>query len=70
MKTKKTTVQELGFLVTATLVVCAFIWLILPFYSAILWAIIPAILFDPLHRKFESRLDHPRGARPGNRELV
>lgn len=46
-------VQDIGFLVTVAVVSLAFIWLLLPYYGAILWAIILAILFNPLQRRLE-----------------
>ena len=34
----------------------AFAWLLLPFYGAVFWAVILAIVFQPLQRAFERRL--------------
>lgn len=53
---RKTTVHNLSFVVAVVLVTAAFIWLILPFYGAVLWAVVLAILFDPLHRALGRRL--------------
>ncbi len=47
-------VQEIGFLTTVALVTIAFVWLLLPFYGAILWAVILAILFNPLQNRLET----------------
>ena len=33
----------------------AFFWLLLPFYGAVFWAVILAIVFQPLQRSFEHR---------------
>lgn len=41
-------IQDFGFLTTIVLITVAFIWLLQPYYGAILWAIILAILFHPL----------------------
>ncbi len=42
--------QRASFIALLILVTIAFIWLILPFYGALLWAVILAILFNPLNR--------------------
>ena len=41
-------VRQISFATLVVLVTAAFIWLMLPFYGAILWAVILAILFHPL----------------------
>lgn len=38
-----------AFLLLLALVTIAFVWILLPFYGAVLWAIILAVLFRPLH---------------------
>ncbi|TDT99790.1 MULTISPECIES: AI-2E family transporter [Azorhizobium] len=43
-------VQQGSFLALIVLVSVAFAWLLLPFYGALLWAVILAILFNPLNR--------------------
>jgi predicted PurR-regulated permease PerM len=45
------TVQGVSFAVVLIIVTAAFIWLLLPYYGAVLWAIILAILLYPLHRR-------------------
>ncbi|MFG1347745.1 AI-2E family transporter [Xanthobacter autotrophicus DSM 431] len=50
------TIQELSFLAAVALVTAAFVWILLPYYGAILWAVILAILFHPLQRMLEQRL--------------
>lgn len=45
------TIQWISFIVVAVLITIAFFWLILPFYGALLWAVILAILFNPLQRR-------------------
>ena len=52
----RTTIQELSFFAAIILVTAAFVWLVLPFYGAILWAVILAILFDPVQRTLEKWL--------------
>lgn len=49
-----------GFLILLALVTIAFFWLLLPFYGAVFWAVILAIIFHPMHRALERRL----GGRP------
>jgi predicted PurR-regulated permease PerM len=44
-------IQWISFIVVAVLITVAFFWLILPFYGALLWAVILAILFNPLQRR-------------------
>lgn len=41
-------IQRIGFYVLLVLVTVAFFWLLLPYYSAILWAVILAIVFYPM----------------------
>lgn len=45
------TVQGISFVVVVVLVTAAFVWLLLPFYGAVLWAVILAIVFNPLQRR-------------------
>lgn len=53
-------VHEVSFIAVVLLVTAAFLWLLLPFYGAVLWAVILAILFNPLQRKLERRLSGRR----------
>ena len=48
--------QDVSFIVLVVLVTIAFIFLLLPFYSAVLWAVILAVLFHPLQRWLASQL--------------
>ncbi|MEP9380369.1 AI-2E family transporter [Aquabacter sp. CN5-332] len=43
-------VQQISFVVVVVVVTAAFFWLLLPFFGAVLWAVILAILFNPLQR--------------------
>lgn len=47
MERRKT--EGLSFAVTLILVTLGFFWIILPYYGAVLWAVILAILFHPLY---------------------
>lgn len=49
-------IQRASFYVLLALVTIAFIWLLLPYYTAILWAIILAIIFFPVHKRLERAL--------------
>jgi predicted PurR-regulated permease PerM len=52
----ETQLQHKAFLLLLAVVTVAFFWLLLPFYSAVFWAVILAIVFQPLQRTFERRL--------------
>lgn len=45
-----------SFLVLLLAVTVAFIWVLLPYYGAIFWGAILAIIFQPLHRRLLARL--------------
>ncbi len=47
--------EHKAFLLLLALVTVAFFWLLLPFYGAVFWAVILAIVFQPLQRAFERR---------------
>src|SRR5690606_1997367 len=47
------------------LVTVAFGWLLLPFYGAVLWAVILAILFYPLNRRLVTRFRGRRNLAAG-----
>ncbi|KKX27596.1 AI-2E family transporter [Rhizobium sp. LC145] len=55
-------VQHISFYVLLVLVTIAFIAVILPFYSAVFWAIVLAIIFFPVHVRIENRLGGHRNA--------
>ncbi|WP_411034001.1 AI-2E family transporter [Shinella sp. BYT-45] len=57
--------QRIGFIVMLTLVTIAFIAVVLPFYSAILWAVIFAIIFYPFHARIGRRLGGYRNVAAG-----
>lgn len=58
-------VQQASFVVLLVLSSVAFIWLVLPFYSAILWAVVLAVLFHPFHRAIALRLRPHRNVAAG-----
>ncbi len=47
--------HQKAFLLLLALVTAAFAWLMLPFYGAVLWAVILAIVFQPMQRSFEKQ---------------
>ncbi|MGY2733932.1 AI-2E family transporter [Sphingomonas sp. UYP23] len=51
-----------GFLVVLVVgATLAFVWLVAPFFGAILWAVIAAILFEPLNARLLRAVPHRRG---------
>jgi predicted PurR-regulated permease PerM len=54
--------EHKAFVVFLVLVTIAFFWLLLPFYGAVFWAVILAIVFHPLQRALEQRFG-PRSNR-------
>ncbi|OCC25176.1 AI-2E family transporter [Croceicoccus estronivorus] len=48
--------EDVGFIALVLLVTLAFVWLIAPYFGAILWGLVAAILFAPLNRKLCSKL--------------
>lgn len=42
------TIEDYGFGVLVILVTAAFVWLLLPYFGAVLWGVVAAILFQPL----------------------
>ena len=50
-----TSLEHKAFLLLLGLVTVAFFWLLMPFYGAVFWAVILAIIFQPLQMVFERR---------------
>lgn len=61
----RTAVQGVSFAAVLVIVTLAFVWLMLPFYGAVLWAVILAILFYPLQRRLLRRLGDRRNLAAG-----
>lgn len=55
-----TSLQRQSFLLLLALVTLAFAWILIPFYGAVLWAVILAIVFRPLEQWLERRLGRRR----------
>src|SRR5690606_13528146 len=53
--------ENKGFILLLALVSVAFVWLLLPFYGAVFWGTILAVIFQPMQRRFEARLSQRRG---------
>ena len=54
------TLQFKSLTVLLLLVTVAFIWILLPFYGAVFWAVILGILFAPMQRKLQLKFGWPR----------
>lgn len=54
------TVQRTSFYLLLTLVTIAFIWLLIPYYAAVFWAVILAIIFFPVHTRLKRLLKNRR----------
>lgn len=53
-------VQNKSLLVLLVLVTLAFIWILLPFYGAVFWAVILGIVFTPLQRRLQLKFGWQR----------
>ena len=52
--------EDGGFLVLILLVTLAFFWLLMPFFGAVLWGLVTAIVFAPVYRWLLKRMNgHP-----------
>ncbi|KTC63371.1 hypothetical protein AO262_22610 [Pseudomonas fluorescens ABAC62] len=51
----QTTLQFKTLLLLLVLVTVAFIWILLPFYGAVFWAVILGIIFAPMQRRLQQR---------------
>ncbi|TCT07707.1 AI-2E family transporter [Aquabacter spiritensis] len=58
-------VQQLTFAVVVVVVTAAFVWLLIPFFGAVLWAVILALLFNPLQRRLVALFGGRRGVAAG-----
>jgi predicted PurR-regulated permease PerM len=58
--TRPVAVEDKAFLLLVVAVSLAFAWILWPFYGAVLWGTVTAIVFTPLHRRLRSAL----GRRP------
>lgn len=56
----ETTLQYKTLLLLVVLVTLAFIWILLPFYGAVFWAVILGIIFAPIQRRIHLRYNWPR----------
>lgn len=45
------TIEDNAFLLLTIAISLAFAWILLPFYGAVLWGTVTAILFSPLYRR-------------------
>ncbi|QVM94969.1 MULTISPECIES: AI-2E family transporter [Pseudomonas] len=61
----ETVMQHKALLALLVLVTIAFIWILLPFYGAVFWAVILGIVFAPLQRRLLARLGWRRNLAAG-----
>ena len=54
------TLDRQAFLLLLVLLTVAFAWIVAPFYGAVLWGSVLALLFEPLHRRFLRRFGDRR----------
>ena len=50
------TLEDRAFLLLVGAVTIAFVWVLWPFYGAVLWGAAIAIIFAPLYRRIRDRL--------------
>jgi predicted PurR-regulated permease PerM len=53
-------IEHQGFLLLLVAITLAFAWVLQPFYGAILWAIVVAVLFAPVYRRLLARMGDRR----------
>ncbi|PQP02624.1 MULTISPECIES: AI-2E family transporter [Pseudomonas] len=56
----ETKLQNTSLMVLLAIVTIAFVWILLPFYGAVFWAVILAILFAPLQHQLHLQYGWPR----------
>lgn len=66
----ETALQQKALMLLLVLVTLAFIWILLPYYGAVFWAVILGIVFAPLQRRLLMRLDWRRNLAAGITLLV
>ncbi|NER59876.1 AI-2E family transporter [Pseudomonas sp. MAFF212428] len=66
----ETALQQKALMLLLVLVTLAFIWILLPYYGAVFWAVILGIVFAPLQRRLLVRLDWRRNLAAGITLLV
>ncbi|MFM5906726.1 MAG: AI-2E family transporter, partial [Novosphingobium sp.] len=57
--------ESIGFATLVVAVTALFLWLLLPYFGAILWGLVAAIVFRPLHLALASRLGGKEGLSAG-----
>lgn len=66
----ETALQQKALMLLLVLVTLAFIWILLPYYGAVFWAVILGIVFAPLQRRLLMRVDFRRNLAAGITLLV
>jgi predicted PurR-regulated permease PerM len=54
-------IEHQGFLLLLVAVTLAFAWVLYPFYGAVLWAIVVALIFSPVHQRLLTSMRGGRG---------
>lgn len=55
------TMENVGFAALVLVVTAAFVWLMMPYFGAVLWGLVAAIIFGPLYRRLAVRLGGRQG---------
>ena len=58
----RSTLQHWAFAALVVAVSLVFVWVLAPFYEAIVWAAILAVLFAPMQRRLTARLGERRSS--------
>ena len=53
-------IEHQGFLLLLVAITLAFAWILQPFYGAVLWAVVVAVIFAPVYRKLLARMGDRR----------
>jgi predicted PurR-regulated permease PerM len=54
--------EERAFVAFVIIVTLAMLWIVIPFYGAVLWALVAAILFWPIHHRISRRIGNRRNS--------
>ncbi|CAN5225201.1 AI-2E family transporter [soil metagenome] len=55
-------VENKSFVLLVILASLGLLWVVLPFFGAILWAVVATVLFTPLHTRFRAAMPHRRNS--------
>ncbi len=63
-------IEHQGFLLLLVAVTLAFAWVLKPYFGAILWAIVMAVMFTPVHRRLLTSMNGRRGLAAATTVLI